>query len=115
MSSEKKTHFDEKKTLFQEKNTFYEDCHWGESKLSISDVFNNGNRFMVVPIPSVEFMDDFRKATVQFWKSKTSKVSYDKIILSFERGGLKLVDLPSKNLSQKMNWIGRAHSTASPQ
>ena len=50
-----------------------------------------------LPTPSQAFFDSFKEIIMEFlWEGKTPKIRYDKLILSYEDGGLKLVHLPTK-------------------
>ena len=73
-------------------------------------------RLMALPKPPDKFFTDFKTVTTQFlWNSSTSKVSYDKIIKDYVLGGLKLIDLPAKDIAMKVGWIIRNMASEQPE
>ena len=59
-------------------------------------------------LPTQEFLKEFRKIITKFiWDNKKPKIAYNKLIQTYQNGGLKLVDLELKYISLKVAWIDR--------
>ena len=66
------------------------------------------NKFMAIPTPKMTFFNEYKRLITQFiWNNKIPRVRYNKLIQSYDRGGLKLVDLESKNYALKATWLVR--------
>ena len=58
--------------------------------------------------PEDQQFKKFKILIIEFiWEGKTTKIAYNHLIQSHERGGLKLVDLEMKNASLKASWVDR--------
>ena len=56
--------------------------------------------------PEPDFFVRFKKCILAFlWENKKAKIAYNRLIKSYEAGGLKLVDLETKNYALKAKWI----------
>ena len=63
-------------------------------------------RLQVLQSPSKEIYKEFKRIVRQFlWDNKGAKISYDRLILSYKSGGLKLMDLEMKDTALKTKWI----------
>ena len=55
-------------------------------------------KFMCLPSPSSKFFSEYKEIiSLLFWEWGASLIHYNKIIEDYDKGALKLVDLPSKN------------------
>ena len=71
-------------------------------------------RFMVLPSPDKLFFKLCKQRILEFiWGGKTPKIKYSKIIQDYSKGGLKLVDLETKNSALKCKWV--KHLQDNPQ
>ena len=69
----------------------------------ISSLF--AHKLACLPSPTQDFYKAYKKIVLDFiWENKPHKVSYQKIIQNYDRGGLKLVDLESKEIALKAKW-----------
>ena len=58
-----------------------------------------------LPSPSENFYINFKRIVLKFlWDEKPHKISYNKIIQDYDKGGLKLMDLQTKELALKARW-----------
>ena len=63
---------------------------------------------MSLPSPTKSFFDEYKKLITDFiWNGKQPKIRYSRLIQDYKNGGLKLVDLESKDLALKASWITR--------
>ena len=66
------------------------------------------HKFLALASPKESFFEEFKRKIVAFlWDNKRSKVAYHKLIQSYEKLGLKLVDLKTKELALKAAWPAR--------
>ena len=66
------------------------------------------HKFMALPTSKQEFFSKYKSIVTYFlWNGKVAKVRYDKLVQRLDRGGLKLVDLETKNHALKAAWIIR--------
>lgn len=64
-------------------------------------------KMQVLPTPPAKFMLQYKKLITQFiWNKKRSKISYQRLIASYNQGGLQLRDLTLASKSLKMARIG---------
>ena len=64
-----------------------------------------GYRLQVLPTPSKEIIDHYRRLIVSFlWNDKRPKIAYDKLTLEYKQGGLKLPDFKLKDMGLKVKW-----------
>ena len=64
------------------------------------------HRLLVTRSPTKALLEEYKKMIVEFiWESKRSKIAYYRLIRNFEGGGLKLVDLGTKDISLKIKWV----------
>ena len=62
-------------------------------------------KLRTLPSPPKSFYGEFKHMITEFlWDGKVSKVRYDNIIQDYGDGGLKLIDLESKELALKARW-----------
>ena len=55
--------------------------------------------------PSERFFKEIKKVIMDFlWEEKPPKIAYNKIIQDYENGGLKLIDLETKEIALKARW-----------
>ena len=63
------------------------------------------NKFLALPSPSRHFFRVYKNMLTEFlWNNRVPKISYKKIVQRYERLGLKLVDLESKDIALKASW-----------
>ena len=63
-------------------------------------------RTQVLSSPSKNIIQRFKAIIKKFlWESKKPKIAYDKLISSYEKGGLKLHDLSLRDIALKGKWI----------
>ena len=60
-------------------------------------------RMSALPSPGKEAYDEFRKAITNFiWDGKRARIKYNRLVNTFEKGGIKLTDLKLKDTSIKV-------------
>ena len=64
-------------------------------------------RLSCLPTPPSSFFDDYYQIRIFMWNGKTSKIRYDKLIQSCINGGLKLIDLKTKDTALKGSLVAR--------
>ena len=53
-----------------------------------------------------EFYKEYKRKILDFlWGSGVARISYEKLVQEYERGGLKLVDLRTKEIALKCAWV----------
>ena len=58
--------------------------------------------------PKESFFNTYKELITDYiWEDNQNRISYAKLIGSYEDGGLKLVDLEMKNKSLKLGWVKR--------
>ena len=63
-------------------------------------------RLSVIRTPTREQFNQYKKIIVEFlWESKKPKIAYKRLIRNYEQGGIKLVDLETKDTAMKVKWI----------
>ena len=63
-------------------------------------------RLSVLRTPDKKFQIEYKKTIREFlWQGKRSQIAYNRLIRSYEGGGLKLFDLNYKNIAMKCKWI----------
>ena len=63
-------------------------------------------RMQVLKTPDALFFKKFRQLVIEFlWESKKAQIAYEKLLLNFEKGGLKLQDIEYKNTAIKCKWV----------
>ena len=63
-------------------------------------------RLQVLPSPDSGTLKEFKAMILQFlWEGKKSKIAYEKLIMSYKRGRLQLVDLELKDTAMKTKWV----------
>ena len=69
-----------------------------------------------LPLPSLEFFEQYKRIICDFlwWKDNSSTVGYDRVIQDYADGGLKLVDLPSRDKALKSAWVEKILNDPSP-
>ena len=88
---------------------------WKQRKLSITGKIALINslvvsqfmyKFMALPSPGKIFFNSYKCIILDFiWDGKKPRIRYDKLIQNHENGGLKLMDLETKNLAMKVKWL----------
>ena len=67
-------------------------------------------KFMSLPTPPKEFFIKYKVMILKFiWNSKPAQIKYNKLVQDYEKGGLKLVDIETKNHSLQAAWITKWH------
>ena len=65
-------------------------------------------KFMSIPSPNEQFFKEYKRIILEFlWSKKPSKIKYNKLVQKYEDGGLKLIDLRSKDIALKAAWVPR--------
>ena len=62
-------------------------------------------KMLCLPNPTIAFMSEYMEIISHFLWGKSNKFRYDRVIQNYEHGGLKLVDLESKNAALKLSWV----------
>ena len=63
------------------------------------------HKFLALPSPSQEFFTKYKRKILEFlWDKAPPKISYNKLILSYKKLGLKLIDLARKDTALKATW-----------
>ena len=66
-------------------------------------------RLMCLLSPPRKLFIEYKEIIGEFlWNGKGSKIRYDKLIQTYEYGGIKLVDLQAKDIAMKATWVHRA-------
>ena len=69
-------------------------------------------KLLCLSSPPSQLFKEYNEMISKFiWKSKAKKIKYEKAIQDYHRGGVKLVDLKSKDRAMKASWVGRALAT----
>ena len=62
-----------------------------------------------LPSPPKTFFQKAKEIIINFmWKGKKPKIAYNKLVQEISDGGIKLVDLPTKEASLKMSWVKKS-------
>ena len=70
------------------------------------------HRFAVLPTFSNEFFVNAKEKIIEFiWNGRKPKIAYNTLTKQIEKGGLKLIDLRSKEQAIKIGWVRKARQT----
>ena len=65
-------------------------------------------KFMSLPTPDAAFFKKYKQIILQFlWGDKPHRIKYQCLIQNYNKSGLKLIDIESKNHALKAAWIYR--------
>ena len=60
------------------------------------------HKLMALPTPGQEFYKTYKRKVIKFlWGESIPKISYDKLVQDYNKLGLRLVDLESKEIALK--------------
>ena len=66
------------------------------------------HKFMALPTPHSTFFNAYKTMILDFlWNHKPHRIVYNKLVQGYDRMGLKLVDLQTKNTALKAAWPSR--------
>ena len=66
---------------------------------------------MCFPSPSEDFFKEYKMIIMKFlWGEGCHSIRYDKLIQPYQKGGLGLVDLKTKDTSMKVTFVNRARA-----
>ena len=66
-------------------------------------------KFTCLTTPHESFFKEARKTITNFlWKGGKAKIAYNKLVQDICKGGLKLIDIKSKEISLKAAWVGKS-------
>ena len=72
----------------------------------ITSLFNH--KFMALPSPPMTFFKIFKRLITQFiWNNKIPKIAYTRLLQKYERLGLKLIDLETRDKALKIAWLAK--------
>ena len=62
-------------------------------------------QFSALPTPPETFFKEMKSVILEYiWEGKPHRLRYEKLIQNYDKGGLKLVDLKTKNTALKARW-----------
>ncbi|XP_078590159.1 uncharacterized protein LOC144870234 [Branchiostoma floridae x Branchiostoma japonicum] len=71
--------------------------------------------FMALPSPSAKFFKEYEKKIFNFiWNGRPEKIKRKVIYNTYDCGGLKLIHLPTFDLTRKASWIPRLWQAKTP-
>ena len=63
-------------------------------------------KFICLPTPEESFFDSVKKMIRNFlWKNGRPKIAYNQLVQETHKGGLKLIDLKTKEQALKIKWV----------
>ena len=72
-------------------------------------------KLQCLPTPTKEFFNKVRKIVTNFiWMGKKPMLAYDRLMLPYEMGGLRLADLEKKESALKCNWVIKSMANVKP-
>ena len=63
------------------------------------------HKFLALPTPDQSFFKQYKQIILEFiWDNKPARISYNHLIQQYDKMGLKLGDLATKNFTLKASW-----------